>query len=214
MTKTHAIELETTTLFLFAAAAGIVFAMYFHNAPKVKTVFNLPVIAPFVSPTPTQPPSPTVNTFSQLSPNGGKKVTMTMTTTAKGNSSYVFATSSGDGTNQQNLYTINLPKGESMSLPFNAFSPDNNYVFLEHDTQNGSEALVFRTDGQPLSASDTYYNVTTLYNAKQTGNTYQTTTGWASETLLIIDTKTPGGSVQSYWFEVPSKAIIPLATQF
>lgn len=214
MTKTHAIEFESLALLAVAATAGIVFAFYGNHRPKIQTAFNLPVVAPLLSPAPSATPTPQPTTFSQVSPDGKKKVSMIVTQHSATSKTYAFSVSDGNGSNSQPLYSINLPTNEYMSIPFNTFSPDDKYLFLEHDTNSGTEAFAFRANGDPMSTDATYYNVTQLYNARNFPNIYQTTTGWASETLLIVDTKTPDGNVQSYWFEVPSKAIIPLATQF
>lgn len=214
MTRTHVIEFESAALVTVAAFAGIMFAFLGNHNPKIRTTFNLPVVAPLESPTPTAAPTPAPTTFSQVSPDGKKKVSMTVMQHSNTSKTYAFTVSDGDGANSQSLYSINLPLAEYMSIPFNTFSPDDKYLFLEHDTNSGTEAFAFRANGDPMSTDATYYNVTQLYNARNFPNTYETTTGWASETLLIVDTKTPSGDVQSYWFEVPSKAIIPLATQF
>lgn len=213
MTKTHIIETESLILFAFAAIAGSVFALYFHKIPNTKTVFNLPVIAPLVSPTPTVAPTLKTDTFSQLSPNGLKKATMTVTTRTN-DKTYTFIVSDGNGSNPLQIYSANVPLDENMDIPFNAFSPDNKYFFIEHVTSGSVEPLVFRTDGQQIGDSSQYYNVRDIFTQRATGNAYQTTTGWASETLLIVNSKTPSGNIQSYWVEIPSKAVIPLSTQF
>lgn len=213
MTKTHVIEFESLALLTVAAFTGFIFAFSSNHQLKQKTVFNLPVIAP-LTPTPTAKPTPTPTTFSQISPDGKKKVSMIVTQHSSTSTSYAFTISDGNGSNSQPLYSINLPTGEYMSIPFNTFSPDDKYLFLEHITKDGTEAFAFRTDGTPLGQDSQYDNVTQIFNAHQTGNTYTTTTGWASGTLLIVDTKTPNNTIQSYWVELPSKAVIPLATQF
>lgn len=214
MTTTHKIELESLLLFGFAAFAGVTLALYFNHGPK--TIFTLPVVTTLQSPIPTAAPTPTVQTFYQPSPNGQKKVTMTVTTRETTSKTYLFTVSDADGSNPQTIYSINLPTNENMRIPFNTFSPDNKFLFFEHTAANGGvEAFVFRTDGQPISQDTPYYNVSAIFAEKQIPNSYQVTTGWASETLLIVNTtKSDGTKGPSYWFEVPSKAIIQLATDF
>ncbi len=215
MTRAHTFELESLVLFAFAAVAGVIAATYFHNGPKVRTVFNLPVVAPFVSPTPTATPTPVskVANFSQVAPNGLKKVTMTVTTRAS-DKTYTFTTTNEDGSNSVQIYSVNLPTDENMSIPFNTFSPDDKYLFIDHVSSNNTEPLVFRADGQQVGDNSQYFNVKDIFTARTTGNTYDTTTGWASETLLIVNSKTPNSNTQSYWVEIPSKAVIPLSTEF
>lgn len=214
MTTRHTIELETFSLALLAGAAGIIFAFYNHG-PKIRTVFNLPVVSTVLAtPTPTPTPAPKVETFSEIASNGLKKITMTVTAT-KTTNTYQFTVSNPDGSSPTTIYTTNLPISESMSIPYNAFSPDNTYVFVQHNIPSGSEAFAFQSNGNPFSSDSPYYNVTQLYNAHATGNIYDTTTGWASDTLLVILTKNAQGQEStSYWLELPDKALIPLSTQF
>lgn len=214
MTTARKIEFETVSLLLLAVVVGIVFAYYFNRVPKIRTTLNLPVMT-YTQPTPTPTPIPKTLIVTELSPNGGKKVTMAVTTNKGNTKTYAFSVSNGDGSGQQALYTITLPPSESMSIPYNSFSPDNKYLFLTHTIPTGTEGFVFRVSGDPMTGTDQYFNTATIFAAKQTGNTYQETTGWASETLLIINTTAADGTKStSYWLEVPSKAIIPLATQF
>lgn len=215
MTKTHIIEAESLAFLAFAAAAGVVFAYYAHNASKQP--LSIPVLAPLTTPTPspTLAPKPAVATFSQLSPDGTKKVDMTVTTETSGNKTYRFTVADANGDNPQLIYSTTLPSNESMSIPYNTFSPDDRYVFLNHSINDASEAWIFRADGNPVSGQTEYDNATALFKTKINPTIAQTATGWASDTLLVILTYNQDGSEgTSYWFEVPSTAIIPLATQF
>lgn len=211
MTKLHIIETESAILLFVAAIAGSVFAFSINHKITSKNVFQLPVIAVLSTPTPTQEPTPT--TFSQVSPDGTKKVIMDVTK-YKSSATYVFSITDGSGNNSKNLYSISLPDGEYMDIPFNTFSPNDAYLFLEHVGKDGTQAYAFAANGTSLGENSQYDNVTQIFNDKQTGNSYITTTGWASDTLLIVNSKTPTGTTQSYWVELPSKAVIPLATTF
>jgi len=213
MTTAHKIELDSVALFLLAALAGVVFAFYYNHNIKPRSVFSLPVLDTFATPTP--PSTPKVETFSGVSPDGTKKLAMTVTSNKTTSKTYTFSVSLADGTSPQSIYSINLPIDETMSIPFNAFSPDDNFIFLQHNTRDGSESFVFRSNGSPMTDTEQYFNAASIFVAKATGNNYQQTTGWASETLLIINTTlTNGDKGPSYWLEVPSKAVIQLSTEF
>lgn len=215
MTRIHTIELEGAVLFFLAAAVGVTLALYTNHSPKIRTVYNLPVVAPLLaSPTPTQPPLPKTQTFSQVSPDGKKKLSM-VASPAKSGTTYAFSVEDTTSGNSQPLYSITLPETESMTVPFNAFSPDDRYVFLTHVGKGGTDAWVFRVDASPILADGTMsLDMKAIFDSRATGNTYQEATGWASETLVIVNTATPNGTRQSYWIEIPSKALIPLSTQF
>lgn len=218
MTTKHIIELDTIFLMIVFTIVGVVFAMYYNHKPNVRSSFFLPSTQEIQSPTsiitPTLISTPKVETFSQISPDGGKNLVMTVTNkdTEK---IYEFTTSDNTDSNQQLIYSATLPNTEKMSIPFNTWSPGNRYVFLQHNTSSTSAALVMKANGQPFREDEQYSNITDLFTTKDTGNIYQETTGWASETLLILNTTQPDGSKgPSYWFEVPSKAIIQLSTDF
>jgi hypothetical protein len=220
MTIRHAIELDTISLLAISAVAGIVFAVYFNHKPNTRYSFSLPVMEAqdsTLTPVPSDVPvfAPEVETFSQVSPDGTNKLTMTATANKDASKTYTFTTSDAANTNQKSIYTITLPNTENMGIPFNTWSPDNAYVFLQHNKASSSGAIVMKANGEQLAEGQQYFDVATLFNARNTGNTYQETTGWASETLLIINTTQPDGTKgPSYWLEIPSKAVIPLSTQF
>lgn len=218
MTKRHLIEIDSVILFILAAGIGVAFAFYTGHKPQFTNKIYLPVMQylqnPFTPPTITHPPIPQPQVTSQLSPDGTKQLTMMVTTNKDLSKTYTFATSDADGSNRQTIYT-STSITDSIGVPFNTWSPDNKYVFLERHTATGSEALIMKTNGQPITEGEKYFNVAALFTAKNTGNAYQETTGWASETLLIVNsTKQDGSRGPSYWFEVPSKAIIQLFTEF
>lgn len=208
MTTRRTLELDTFILLAAAAAFGIVFSMYF-NKPNIRVFSLLQGLQESVPTTSPLPPNPKVSTISQTSPDGVKKLTMTITPHMDITKTYMFF--SGD----KELYNISFPEGDRMSVPFNAWSPDNKYVFLESITATRNAAIVMRADGRPITGNDPYFDVAALFATRNTGYAYQETTGWASETLLIVNTTRPDGSKgPSYWVEIPSKAVIQLATDF
>ena len=217
MTKTHKIELESVILFSLAAGVGVAFALYNGHKPQLPNNISLPVIQSIQNAptdTPTPPPIPKPQITSQISPDGKKQLTLTTTTNNDLTKTYTFVTTDAGGGNQQQVYTVTYAT-DTMNIPFNTWSPDDKYVFIIHTTTSGTEALVMKADGKPITETESTYNAATIFNAKNNGNSYQETTGWASETLLIINTTTQTGAKgPSYWLEIPSKAIIQLSTQF
>lgn len=214
MTIQHKIEIDSIVFLGLAAAVGVLLALYAnHPSPKVqKSSFTLPVIENFqISPTPVVA-NPT--TVSQPSPDGRSLLSMTITPHTS-NTSYKLSVADQTGTTQQTIYTTTLPDSENLSIPFNTFSPDNKYFFVQKNSSSHSAALVFRADGSPIAENTQFYNAYDIFTNRGTGNTYDITTGWASETLLIINTKIQSGDKgPSYWLEVPSKAVIQLSTEF
>lgn len=210
---------------IFAAIVGVTLAIYNQRQlhPQMQTKISIPIIqSSFILPTsvPTSTPTPIIpkpETASQVSPDGTKQLTMTITTHNDFSKTYLFITSDANGSNQHVVYETTNTASDSgtMSIPFNSWSPNDRYLFITKINNSGTEALVMRGDAQPITENESNFNVTEIFESRITGNIYQETTGWASDTLLIINTKTSDGSKgPSYWFEVPTKAIIQLSTQF
>lgn len=137
---------------------------------------------------------------------------MTVTHNKDGALTNDFKTVDTSGDNLQTLYTATVSASESMRLPFNAWSPDDKYVFIE---KNNGDALVFSATGEDIISGQKYIDVGDIFNATKRNDLYLETTGWASETLLIINTVTvDNAKAGSYWFEISSKAILQLSSQF
>lgn len=152
---------------------------------------------------------------SQPTPDGKKKLLMEATH-KKDTSTYVFTTTDGSGGNLQPLFSktvqASASASEGMSIPFNSWSPDNKYLFIQ---KNDGDALVFKATGEEIVPGQLYFDVRDLFSAAGRKDTYHETTGWASPSLLIVNTSTPDNAKgNSYWFEIPSKAIIQLSTSF
>lgn len=213
MTIRH--EIETFSFFIVAAVAGTTFAFVGGKTPKPPLTINAPIIAN-LQPSPTDAPLPKPTTVSQVSPDGNKKLSMTQSVNKDGSNTYAFTVVDTATDNPQPIYTVTLT-GETMSIPYNTFSPDDKYVFVQYNSKNGTHAWVLRVNGQPINptTNEQYYDATALFNQRYPNLTYDQITGWASETLLVVLTKNADGTEgQSFWVEIPSKAIIPLATQF
>lgn len=167
----------------------------------------------------TSPPkiiNPIVNliskteTTSQISPDGTHNLKMKKTHHVDGTSTFIFTVTDGSGENEHELYTIQ--SADNFSIPFNTWSPDNKYLFVQ---KNENGALVFKATGEPIISGQTYFDVGELFSEKVKNVFPRIVTGWASPTLLIVNTvKEDNAKGPSYWFEVPSKAIMQLSSQF
>lgn len=215
MTIKHQIELETIS-FIFIAAFLSVFLVWRSNQ-SFQQQFHLAV--PFVAEnktetvvTPISDKVLKIDIATQTSPDGTKKLIMKTTHNFDGTLTYVFSVTDKSAESKQVLYTERVKGSESMSIPFNTFSPDNKYLFIQ---KNGSNALVFKATGESVAADQEYFDVSGLFGEKIKQHIFSQATGWASPTLLVINTVTQNGTKgSSYWFEVPSKAILQLASEF
>jgi hypothetical protein len=208
MVVTKPIQLEALLFFAIGAAVGLV-ALQTHNATPVTITSKAaePTLAPTAAPS-----DPT--TSSQISSDGKKKVIMHVTENKDGTKTYDITTSDHEGV----IYAKLLPQGENLSLPFNAWTANNSYFFIQENTKTGTNILVFRANGEPFADGELFIDVTALFANSPNHNSsdiFDQATGWAENNLLIINTKREDGTQgASYWFEVPQKYVLRLATQF
>ncbi|HTK03731.1 MAG TPA: hypothetical protein VL401_03135 [Alphaproteobacteria bacterium] len=130
-----------------------------------------------------------------ISPDGKDKLSVKEEKT-KENIIYTFTTS-------KQKFTKTVPLETSILVPFNTFSPDDKYFFL----QEGDTYFV------PLK--DEVLDINAMFAAKHPEYKITEATGWGGMTLIVINTdKTSGGIGPSFWFDVTSKSFIQLSTRF
>lgn len=210
----HLLEVEAISFISFAAVVSTVLVIHnnqnkqdFHIINPINQTNNAQADT-LQSPTPL----PQDDVVSQMSPYGTKKVTLTTKHNANGTKTVTITAEDSSGENQQQVYTTNIGETDTMSIPFNTWSPNDKYFFI---LKNNAEVMVFNASGAAFPDGETYLDASDAFNQKNTGFTLQEATGWASDTLIIINTTTSDNQKgPSYWFEVPSKAIIRLSTEF
>lgn len=204
------VELEAIFLLTAVAAISLFFVLKNNN---YRMQFNLASVP--VMPVQAEVVSPKVIISSQISPDGKKKVMMKITENSDKTKTYDISTADENGANVQFVFTKTLDETRNMVLPFNTWSPDDKYFFVQENDGSNKDVFAFKATGEPFSESDKYFDVTDLFAKRNTGNNFDVATGWASETLIIVNTLKPDNSKgPSYWFEIPSKAVIQLSTEF
>lgn len=205
------IEIEATFLLVMVAAVSLFYVVQRNNYhPQFNVASNaasMPVQAEAVS--------PKITTSSQVSPDGTKKVILKATQNSDSTTSYDVSTTDGNGENEQHVFTKILNSSDNMIIPFNTWSPDDKLFFLQENIGTSKNVYVFEATGAQFAGGEIYLDAATAFAKANTGNNFDVATGWASETLIIINTtKQDGTKGPSYWFEVPSKAVIQLSTEF
>lgn len=211
MNTLRRLDVEAFFLLLMAAAAGFIFFTYRDGFPfKFNIVASLPSVQ-----APAEVVAPKISEASQISPDGEKKVLMRTTENNDNTTAYEFFTTNGDGSNKQLIFSQILTSPSNMSVPYNTWSPDDKYFFIQENSGINTKIMVFKVTGEAFSETEKYLDAAEIFRKQNTGNNFDEATGWASETLIIINTtKEDGSKGHSYWFEVPSKAIIQLSTDF
>ncbi|EKD68126.1 MAG: hypothetical protein ACD_48C00070G0002 [uncultured bacterium] len=101
-----------------------------------------------------------------------------------------------------------LYSGTNLSLPQNAWAPDDNYVFIKQD----ATFLVFKTSGEPFAGGEQFLDVVSLFVQKQPERIFKDATGWDGVGLMhVVSDNLPAGRQDtSFWFDVASKGFLQL----
>lgn len=206
-------QIELETIFLIAIAAGVSMLLVMQRN-NYQSQFSIASGVPPLSSS-AEVVSSKVTISSQISPDGTKKVIMRVTENSDDTVTYSFSTADENGANEQQVFTKTVDSSSNMTVPFNTWSPDDKYFFVQENTGGNKSVFAFKATGEPFSDSEKYLDATDSFIKQNTGNNFDVATGWASETLIIINTtKADNTKGPSYWFEVPSKAVIQLSTEF
>jgi dipeptidyl aminopeptidase/acylaminoacyl peptidase len=178
---------------------------------KVRTP-DLPTFAStFATPTPS--PSASVTTTTIEAPDG--KMTLTVQDNeVEGGLKKTFSTQGAGGALTE-IYSETVPGGNTLSVPYNTFSPDDRYLFLKETTPTQTYYYVLTTSGKPITSNSATLEVSGLFYAKYSDFIITDVTGWGGLNLLVVNTNNKsGGQGPSFWFEVPSGGFIRLSTRF
>lgn len=212
--------IKALLVILFIAFILTILTIYFRDSINTylqnrfnPIVYNNPAITSNVAiPTPT----PTISNLQVKSSDA--KLTLTMQSKNLNNmTTYSFFVSSNSAIPEKPIFTKTVNSTATMTIPGNSWSADNKYFYLQEDNQGLLSIYLFKATGEPFTDGENYYDVTARFAKLASAYTFLEATGWASETLLVINTvntSDPKTRGVSYWFEAPSTNFIPLATKF
>lgn len=206
------LEIDALLFMIVGAFVGMFLVSYVKNQPvQFHSNAFVDTTAPTITPTPTITFTPTTTTESQISLDGTHKIVLKTIHNQDLSKTYELATSD----NGPAIYTKTLSANENITLPFNAWEPQNRYFFIQENLESGPNILVFQADGTPFADGEAYFDLTDAFNHYGSPDTYDAATGWAGYNIIVINTKaTDGSQGTSYWYELPYGSIIPLATKF
>ena len=142
--------------------------------------------------------------------DGTKKLILKQTQNEKGVTYQVFIQNGSEP--QTLLFSKSATENESFTLPANAWAPEEKYVFIDGKNKGTTQTLVLKTDGTPFADGNQAADVASLFASKEADYHFDTATGWASPTLLIVEsTKQDGSLGPSFWFEAPTQGFIQLS---
>ncbi|OGK54756.1 hypothetical protein A3H78_05705 [Candidatus Roizmanbacteria bacterium RIFCSPLOWO2_02_FULL_36_11] len=166
------------------------------------------------TPNPTIIVSNAVQETIMDSPDG--KMTLKMESQQQGDYvEYSFYTSSKSVPTKQYIFSKKEIVSDSISIPYNTWSPNNSYLFLKESTPVVNDYYVFFASGKNFTDNSQYLDIQELFAQRVTGYTILDVTGWAAPNLLIVNTKANQGERKvSFWFNVASKTFTQLGTYF
>lgn len=114
--------------------------------------------------------------------------------------------------NPQSIFTKTVSSKDSMDIPDNSWAPGENYIFIEQTTNGVKDYYVLKTNREAFADGQQFLDVGALFAARNLGYNFNGATGWADQSLLIVETTNLDGSTgPSYWFEMPEGSFIQLS---
>ena len=202
-------EASHKLIILTCIVISIISLLYVLYSYKTNTTSQKPSSTPPVAfANQTQP------TTDVESSDGKFKLSM-LETKEKSDIVYTFSVLNEDTGSATRILSKTVSLDTTMSIPLNSFSPDDKYVFLKETTGDQNSYWVLTSSGANLTNDSQTEEISSVFMAKYQNYKITDVTGWGGMNLIVINTdKTEGGIGPSFWFEVPSKAIIPLSNRF
>lgn len=128
---------------------------------------------------------------------------------------HTFWTLSEEDSAPKQIFTRTVDLSQTITIPFNTWSPGNKYLFLKESNGGHDSYVVLRSIGEAIAKDLETVRVEDLFTRKYMNYKITDVTGWAAPTLLIVNTdKVDGGVGPSFWFDVSTLAFTQLSTRF
>lgn len=198
-----------TKILIFAGLAVIAIGVFTVIRPADRQ--NSPPTWPVLASDPTPNPS---QVTTVLSPDG--KVTLVMKEKKDEEAvTHTFVISSNEDGVSREIFVKTLPQETGLTIPYNAFSPDNKYFFLAESAPTQKNWFVVSASGLTFGEGIQTLDVSSPFREKYTDYTIADVTGWGGVNLVVINTeKSTGGRGPSFWFDVGSRSYIQLSHTF
>ena len=148
-----------------------------------------------------------------ISPDGKNKITMQTETSELGVKYSIYLANAKS--EETLVYVATVPSTDTLSLPFNAFSPENKFIFIKHTSEDSVKYLSIPITKSFEVESSNAANVSELFSAAHPEYAITDVTGWGGISLLIVNTDKVGGGVgPSFWYEAPTGRFYKLSTRF
>jgi len=206
ITARHSIE---TFFIILVGTALALFITVQRNNTTNRSLYSSAAVPQASTPLPIEAPAgPVVSVMD--SPEGSK----TLTVEALHNEYTVFTSVKAEG-NKQAVFQKDEPVGQVLAIPYNTWSPNAVFFFLKEESSGATDYLVFRADGTSFSNGAPNLSIQQFFKDKVSSYVIEDVTGWADNTLLIVNVKSiEGDSRVSFWFDMTSQTFTRLSTYF
>ena len=213
-THTHRVLLLASML---AVVGGVLFYVFNANGVFDRSAFLTLRLASAPTPIPTSAPlAPQVKEARYPSSDGKKILIVKTTKHAQDTSTYAFSVTTQATQSGQLLFTKSIKTPTTLTVPFNAWSPDNRFFFIQEHMGSNINTHVYASSGKPFADGELSHNVTMLFAEKESTYMLKEITGWAAPTLLLVNTKHVYFEKDgpSFWFDVTRNTVTRLSTSF
>lgn len=193
-----------TTFIVIAVVASLFLIEAQRTYSYNKTIAEIPSVDISITPSPTS----TLSISEMISPEGSKLLTLKAVETSTAVSNTVSITE--QHTDTPAIIEIKAEVDEKLQIPFNTWSPNTLYFFLKGE----HEYYVFQSSRELFPSGDQYVTINSLFEQNAGNYTITEVTGWADNTLLVVNTHSDSKEKVSYWFDVPSRSFIQLGNYF
>lgn len=162
-----------------------------------------PPILAVTEPTASLERRPSAIPSSQISPDGAA----TLTLKTNGDTVSIMA-------NDLLVANIRLSPNERLLLPFNTWSPDDKYFFVQKTGAGSDEYLVMSASGKTFRDGSLELPVAGLFSSAHPDFSLTAVTGWASPTLIVINSTSQSGTPASFWLDITTSKFIRLSSYF
>ncbi len=177
--------------------AGLVFTVM--NIPKKNIVLRAEeaTITPEVS---------SITKLIEASNSDGQYRLVGSSELIKGSVHYSFRVEDAAENSSLLLFETKAADDETYSIPFNSWSSDNKYLFLQLNNSKGKNYYVFKADASLFADGLKYLDVGDYWSQGEREDVIKEVSGWAGPDLLMVYTTKPDGTGSSaYWFMVSSR---------
>ncbi|PIY68843.1 hypothetical protein COY90_03855 [Candidatus Roizmanbacteria bacterium CG_4_10_14_0_8_um_filter_39_9] len=188
----------------------ILFTAYVAYHQKKSRAHDYPALSATITPIPV----PINGVLSMDSPDGSKTLTLESQKLTETTSYTLSVLTKADGMHQL-IFNSDTYFSQKFEIPFNTWSPDNQYIFLKEIRPNAVNYYVFQSSGDVFWDGASLLSVQDLFSNQVSHYFIENVTGWAAPNLLVVNAKsTEGDQRVSFWLDVPSQTFIQLGTYF